>query len=182
MDVNARRNEILKILEKSTTPITATNLANRFGVSRQVIVSDISVIRASGIEITALARGYIIEKPNKISKIFKVIHSDEDVERELGLIVDFGGTVDDVFVFHRVYGKICAPMGIKNHADIKYFLAEIASGKSSLLKNVTAGYHYHTVSATKQEILDKIELALKENGFLAPLKMYEPIGMDKNRY
>ena len=48
-------------------------------------------------------------------------------------------------------------------------------GKSSLLKNVTSGYHYHTVRADSEEILDLIGQRLKEQGFLAPLQGYEPV-------
>lgn len=182
MNANERREKIIKRLQKADKPMTATVLAEIFGVSRQAIVGDISVIRASGVDVTSLVRGYIIEKKEVYTKIFKVIHSDEDVEKELGLIVDLGGTIVDVFVFHRVYGKLSAPMGIKSRLQIKQFLDEIASGKSSLLKNVTAGYHYHTVSAESEDIINKIEKALSENGFIAPLKPYEPIGIGENRY
>ena len=111
-----------------------------------------------------------------------MIHSDEEVREELGLIVDMKGFVEDVFVFHRVYGKLSAYIGIGNHEDIEGFLKEIKSGKSSLLKNVTSGYHYHTVTAISEEVLDKIQQKLAEKGFLAPLKPYEPVGLGESRY
>ena len=107
------------------------------------------------------------------------MHSDEDVETELNLIVDAGGTVDDIFVYHKVYGTVRAQMGIKNRLQVKEFLDNIATGKSSLLKNVTAGYHYHTVSADNAELLDVIESQLREKGFLAPLQEYEPNEINK---
>jgi transcriptional regulator of NAD metabolism len=182
MNAKERREDILKRLCKADKPISASVFAELYGVSRQVIVGDVAMLRASGVEINALVRGYYIEKRESCSKIFKVLHSDEEVEKELGLIVDLGGKVEDVFVFHRVYGKLSAPMGIETREQIKQFLAEIASGKSSLLKNVTAGYHYHTVSAPTKEIIEKIEKALLENGLLAPLKSFEPIGIGENRY
>lgn len=59
-------------------------------------------------------------------------------------IVDLGGTVEDVFVYHKVYGVLRAEMNIKSRMDIRNYMEEIRSGKSSLLKNVTSGYHYHT--------------------------------------
>ena len=55
---------------------------------------------------------------------------------------------------------------------------DITSGKSSLLKNVTSGYHYHTVCAESNEILDAVQQSLKERGFLAPFKEYEPIEVE----
>ena len=63
--------------------------------------------------------------------------------------------------------------------QVKDFLENIATGKSSLLKNVTSGYHYHTVSADSMALLDGIEAQLKEKGFLAPLQEYEPNEINK---
>ena len=181
MNGEARRNEILNRLPKAQSPISASAFAEAFGVSRQVIVQDIALLRATGSSITSLARGYVLEKTTALSRVFKVNHLDDDVERELNLIVDAGGTIEDIFVYHKVYGTVRAQMGIKNRLQVKSFLENIASGKSSLLKNVTSGYHYHTVSADSEEILDVIEKQLKENGFLAPLQEYEPNEIIKNK-
>ncbi len=179
MTAETRRKEILDRLTKAVSPVSASSLAKEFGVSRQVIVGDIAIIRASGYKIEALARGYMLEKSAKAARIFKVQHSDEDVETELNLIVDHGGCVEDVFIFHKFYGTVRAPMDIKNRSHVKQFLADIASGKSSLLKNVTSGYHYHTVTAESADILSDIKRALSENGFLAPLQEFEPEGLDQ---
>ena len=46
------------------------------------------------------------------------------------------------------------------------FIGDIKSGKSSPLKNITSNYHYHTVSAESEEILDEIEEMLRAKGFL----------------
>ena len=180
MNGEMRRREILNRLSGAETPISASTLAEMFGVSRHVIVQDIALLRATGSAITSLARGYILERPTTFSRVFKVNHTDEDVEKELNLIVDAGGTVEDIFIYHKVYGTVRAPMGIKNRLQVQSFLDGIASGKSSLLKNVTSGYHYHTVSADNAETLDVIERHLRENGFLAPLQEYEPNEMLKH--
>ena len=66
-------------------------------------------------------------------------------------------------------------MNIKSRMDIRNYLEEISSGKSSLLKNVTSGYHYHTVRADSVEILDMIQEELNKRGFLAELQDYEPV-------
>ena len=63
---------------------------------------------------------------------------------------------------------------------MQHFLKNISEGKSSLLKNVTAGYHYHTVSADDTETLKRIEDKLWEYGFLAPLQAYEPSELKKD--
>ena len=43
-------------------------------------------------------------------------------------------------------------------------------GKSTLLKNVTSDYHYHTICADSEDILDAIEKELKNYGFLVSPK------------
>lgn len=174
MDGDVRRNEIVCCLSEATAPVSATALAKKYNVSRQCIVQDIALLRANGVKIEALARGYQLQKDTTCKRVFKVIHSDEDVEKELNCIVDAGGVVDDVFVFHKVYGKVHAVMDIRSRLNVRQFLENIRSGKSSLLKNVTGGYHYHTISAESEEILNLIEEILKNEGFLAPLQPYEP--------
>ena len=175
-----RRQGILKRLSASASPVSASTLSEEFGVSRQIIVKDIAHLRLNGYSIPALSKGYVLDKKPLAEKVFKIIHSDEDVEKELNLVVDSGGTVEDVFIYHKVYHKVSAPMSIKSRLDVKNFLENIASGKSSLLKNVTSGYHYHTISAKDYETLDIIENKLKESGFLAPLQEYEPSEIHRN--
>ncbi|MBE7039908.1 MAG: transcription repressor NadR [Ruminococcaceae bacterium] len=169
-----RRENILKLLKSADGPVSAGSMAELYGVSRQIIVSDIARLRDKGIAISSLSRGYVLEQKPRCEKVFKVIHSDEDSEKELNLIVELNGEVKDVFVYHKFYGIVSAKMDIKTKKDIKLYLSNIASGKSSHLKNVTSGYHYHTVTADSDEILEEIEEKLWENGFLAKLKEYEP--------
>ena len=174
MNAKERREKILKHLEAQKDVISATALSKIMGVSRQVIVNDIAFLRAEGNEILSFARGYQIERKTVCERAFKLLHSDDDVEKELNLIVDLGGTVVDVFVYHRSYGLIRARMDIKSRLDVTSFLNDIKTGKSSLLKNVTSGYHYHTIRADSEKALDLIEKSLNENGFLAPLQDFEP--------
>ena len=128
MKCEARRQEILNILAESSKPVSASILSEKFGVSRQIIVKDIAQIRADGIEISALARGYVLVNKGRPTKVFKNFHSDEDVEKELTLIVDLGGTVEDVFIYHKAYNKVTAPMNIKSRRDVSIFLENIATG------------------------------------------------------
>ncbi|MBQ4527694.1 MAG: transcription repressor NadR [Clostridia bacterium] len=174
MNAEQRRKEIVGIMMLEHKPVSGGHLSEILGVSRQIIVQDISALKAAGYEILSTHSGYVLHTKTLNSKVFKVIHSDEDVQKELNLIVDLGGIVDDVFVYHKVYNKVTAPMGIKSRHDVEVFVNSIASGKSSLLKNVTSGYHYHTVLAENAQTLDLIEKKLKECGFLAKLQEYEP--------
>ncbi len=175
-----RRLKIIELLNHSDTPLSGTALARQVGVSRQVIVQDIALLRANSHNIVSTNQGYLLADSPGVSRVFKVIHTDEEAEDELSLIVDCGGRVEDVFVSHKIYNIVKAPMNIRSRLDVKHFMDDLASGKSSLLKNVTSGYHYHTVTADSEEILDYIHEALKKRGFLAPLQDYEPVDFHNN--
>ena len=170
-----RRKQLLNILSSSNNPVSGGTLAKELNVSRQIIVQDISLLRANGATIFSTNKGYLLQEDRKYSRVFKVYHTDDQVEEELSTIVDAGGQIRDVFVYHKVYGVLKADMGIKSRRDIRSYMEEISSGKSSLLKNVTSGYHYHTIDAESEEILDAIQEELQQKGFLAKLQDYEPV-------
>lgn len=165
-----RRNRIIEILSESSEAVSGSTLSKMLNVSRQVIVTDMALLRASTNEIISTNSGYLISKKNEISagakRIFKVSHTDEQIEEELSSIVDLGGTILDVFVEHRVYGTISAPLNISNKRDIQNFLSDLKSGVSTPLKNITHNYHYHTITAKNEAVLGEIEAVLKEKGFL----------------
>ena len=175
MSGQERREEIIKIIKNSGRPVAGTDLANKLGVSRQVIVQDMALIRANGIEVMATNRGYVIQESKDVSRVFKVIHSNEQVEDELNLFVDLGGKVEDVFVYHKVYGVIKATLNIKSRRDVKSYMEGISSGKSTNLLNLTSNYHYHTITTEDEETLDLIQDELNKKGFLAKLQDYEPV-------
>lgn len=164
MNGEERRRQIAATI--GADPVTATALAERFGVSRQVIVQDVAILRAEGAAIVSTNRGYVAAGGVRCKRVFKVRHSDADTEAELFCVADEGGCVENVFVHHKVYGTISAPMGIDSRSKAREFMRKIESGKSALLKNVTSGYHYHTVSAESEEVLDVIENKLRTLGFL----------------
>ena len=170
-----RRKQILELMAAAAKPLSGTALGRATGVSRQVVVQDIALLRTEGQPIIATARGYLLDKPQPkgIVRLFKTCHSNEQTEDELTAIVDLGGCVLDVLVNHRIYGKITAPLHIKNRRDIKHFLADIKSGKSSPLLNITSGYHFHHIAADSEEILEEVQQALSDKGYLRQLQPYE---------
>lgn len=170
MTGSERRTNIIEQIKSSTSPVSGKALADFFHVSRQVIVQDIALIRASGYDILSTNRGYILNAPLCYSRLFKVQHSDEALEHELNSIVDLGGTIVNVFVNHHVYGKIEADLNIRSRRQVLSFVADIKSGKSSPLKNITSNYHYHKVEADSEETLDMIEHMLKDHGYLVEAK------------
>lgn len=181
MTGSERREGIIQKLRESGTPVPGKELAVSYEVSRQVIVQDIALIRASGHEIISTNRGYILNAPKKAVKIFKVQHEDGQLEEELCAIVDLGGTVENVMVNHRVYGHIEAELNISSRRNVAEFLMDIRSGKSSPLKNITSNYHYHTVSADSEETLDLIEAMLQEKRFLVSGNDSKAGGKDMRR-
>lgn len=161
-----RREAIIEQIRESAVPVSGKKLAESYDVSRQVIVQDIALIRAAGHDILSTNRGYIINEPHSVARVFKVKHTDEQVEEELNSIVDLGGRMRNVMVNHRVYGHLEAELNISSRRRVTEFLRDLESGKSSPLKNITSGYHYHTVEADSEETLDMIGEMLEEKGFL----------------
>lgn len=58
MTAQERRNAILSHLQRGKSPLSATALAGLLGVSRQVIVGDVALLRAGGVQIVSTSRGY----------------------------------------------------------------------------------------------------------------------------
>ena len=166
MTGSERRNAIINQIRSSSNPVSGKTLATTYDVSRQVIVQDIALIRAAGYDIISTNRGYILSEDTAVSRTFKVRHTDSQLEEELNAIVDLGGCVKNVMVNHKVYGRMEAELNITSRRKVKEFLEEIRNGKSSPLKNITSGYHYHVVEADSEETLDLIEDMLREKGFL----------------
>lgn len=160
-----RRDSIIKMISDKS-PISGGSLSKSLDVSRQIIVSDIALLRAEGYDIISTNRGYFLNSPSGATIVVKVNHTDEQTEDELNTIVDLGGAVIDVFVHHKVYGKISADLNIRSRRNVKEFIENIKSGKSTPLKNITSNYHYHTISAENEEVLNIIVEELKNKGYL----------------
>ena len=163
-----RRENLINILKHQTEPISGSELSKLLGVSRQVIVQDIALLRASDITILSTTKGYLIyqTESQKVKRTLKVKHTTEQIEDELCTIVDNGGKILDVVVFHEVYGEIATELIIRNRQDVYDFVKKVKDKKIVPLKELTAGVHCHTIEADSEHILNQIELALKEKNYL----------------
>ena len=168
MKAKDRKRAIINLLITKKKAITGGELAKTFSVSRQIIVRDIVSLKDAGYDILSTHYGYLLHKAPFSERVLKFYHTTEQTEDELTTIIDLGGSVADVFVNHKVYGKIGVPLNLFSRAAINQFMEGVRSGKSTELMNITGGYHYHTIYANSDEILDKIEKALKAKGYLAP--------------
>ncbi|MBE5879201.1 MAG: transcription repressor NadR [Lachnospiraceae bacterium] len=168
MKADERRKAIVNHLLTVQNAVSGTALSEKFKVSRQIIVQDIAILKGLGYEILSTHSGYVIQSVPLKERVLKLWHTTEGTEEELNTIVRLGGTVVDVFVWHKVYGKITAPLNIFSELQVRQFMEGVRSGKSTELMHITGGYHYHTVRAESAEVLDEIEETLRKKGFLAP--------------
>ena len=60
MDGEQRRKEIIKLLETGIEPVSGASLEKQFGVSRQEILQDIALLRATDKNILSTNKGYVI--------------------------------------------------------------------------------------------------------------------------
>lgn len=164
----ARREQLLQMLRDSTAPISGSALARSLGVSRQVIVQDIALLRAVNKDILATTKGYVLysQQTEACHRIYWANHSDDAIADELNTIVDNGGKVLDVIIEHEIYGQITANLILENRRDVAEFCDRLKHSNAKPLNIIAGGTHYHTVEARSEVMLDNIERALREKGYL----------------
>ncbi len=168
MSNSERRSGILEILHKNNDMVTASQLAAEFGVSRQVIVSDIALLRAKGYPIAAERRGYFLKRDT--AGIYKTViccHDAEHVLEEFYAVVDHGGKVLDVIVEHPVYGQISANLNIASRYDAEEFVRKVSECHASQLCDLTDGLHIHTLLVPDEAAFVRIYHRLTDLGFAA---------------
>lgn len=172
MTAEQRREQIEKILMKNTEPITATTLSKQFSVSRQVIVGDVALMRAAGLNVTATPRGYILNVESDKDNIFTIacMHGNDNMQEELYTIVDNGGNIIDVTVEHPVYGEISGELYISTRYEADLFLEKIKKNEAQPLMNLTDGIHLHTINCSDKNSYERIIEALKKKNILLEQK------------
>ncbi|MCL2564676.1 MAG: transcription repressor NadR [Defluviitaleaceae bacterium] len=169
MDATLRRGTILEVITQSNVPISASTLAKKLNVSRQVIVGDIALLRAQGHEIVATARGYMMpefREPNQYIGKIACCHSAENTKEELYTMVDLGAIVMDVIIEHDLYGEITGQLNIKTYDDVDIFIDRIKSSEIKLLSELKSGVHLHTIACRDKGHFEQISHALSAAGFL----------------
>ncbi len=171
MKAKERRTEILNILKEASSPISASALANQLSVSRQVIVGDIALHRASGIKIAATPRGYIIENESAedfpFTGLLATKHTPGETRDELYTMVDYGGYVINVIIEHPIYGQITGPLDIASRHDADLFVESLNSNtEAKPLSTLTGGVHFHKIGCRSRENFELIKNALDDKGYL----------------
>lgn len=162
-----RRKEILEILSNAERAISATTLAEKFSVTRQIIVADIALLRAAGSSIRAEHRGYVIDRQHKgVQKKIVCSHDKEGTRDEFYAIVDNGGILLDVQVEHPIYGQISANLSIASRYDADEFIRATSASGAAHLSQLTGGIHIHTVVAPDEQSFERIYAELDRCGVL----------------
>lgn len=169
MTSEERRKNILKQIELTTEPLSATKLAKTFSVSRQSIVGDVALLRATGVPIIATARGYILEQTLKQGRYLQKIvcqHCALETADELTTIVELGGEILDVIVEHELYGEITGQLNIATPQAIQDFLTAQKNAGAKYLSELTGGIHTHTIATKTREDFETVQSALFHKGYL----------------
>lgn len=169
MHGDERRQAIIELLKRTQTPISGTQLAKQFGVSRQVVVQDIALIKSKMPNILSTHRGYLLQRGESLcERMYWVRHTNEQLQDELNIIVDNGGIVRNVIVEHEIYGMITVDLVLRSRKSVQDFMQKIQKAKAKPLKEITmSGEHGHLVQAETEEELDLIEAELGQKGYLA---------------
>ena len=167
MQAESRRHNIIGILTGAAGPVSPGKLAGMFGVSRQIIVGDIALLRASGIDITATPRGYVLTKSSEgIIHRIPCRHKPEEMREELQILVDNGCLVRDVIVEHPVYGQLVGQLDIVTRYDVDEFISKVMRSEAAPLSDLTGGIHLHTIFCPDEEAYRRVLEKLRKSGFL----------------
>ncbi|HEY8892242.1 MAG TPA: transcription repressor NadR [Clostridium sp.] len=168
MNSKERREYIRNLLIENNITYKGQLLAEQLGVTRQVIVKDIAIIRAEGVNIIATPEGYLIpsEESHYVRRVIAVSHGRDDIYNELECIVKFGGVIEDVTVEHPLYGEIRSMLMIKTLMEIEEFAKKFKEPSVQPLSSLTKGIHLHTIRADNAEIIEAIIKELKDKNYL----------------
>lgn len=165
-----RRNLILNWLKESNEPLTGSKLAEKTNVSRQVIVQDVSLLKAKNEPIIATSGGYIYltnnTNPDHKRWVIACQHESEQTLDELLTIIEYGVLVRDVIVEHPVYGELTASLMLSNKLQVEQFVKNVREKNASYLLELTDGVHLHTIEAENEEQLQAACDSLQEKGYL----------------
>ena len=160
-----RKAAIIEAIRTSETPVSASALARKLHVSRQIIVGDIALIRASGTQIIATPRRYVWERSNAGSeRKIAVLHAPQQMREELYTIVDQGAEVVDVIVEHPTYGQLVGQLQLSSRYDVDQFIDRMQGNEP--LSQLTHGVHLHTIRCRDAAVFERVENALRKKGLL----------------
>lgn len=168
MENTERRRLILQQLKTADSALTGRELALLCKVSRQIIVSDIAMLRAEGEKILATSQGYLIEQVHSHELKALLLYSDGQnaLIRELELIVDNGGLIRGVSIEYGPYGCLSAKVMLGSRRDIRRWMENLDEIGMKPLALLAGGTHRLLVEMENEEEQEEICRLLKETGYL----------------
>lgn len=165
-----RRDRLLGILRGAEVPVTGSALADELGVSRQVIVNDVAIVRACGEPVLGSSRGYLLtdDADDRPLATIACRHDVEGSRRELEVLVDRGLTVVDVVVEHPLYGEVAANLHVRSRADVDRAVELLDADGAQPLFALADGVHVHRVRFPNADALEAARRELAEAGILLP--------------
>ncbi len=166
VEKEARLEKLRAALISSSEPITGSELSATFGVTRQVVVHDIAILRARGLDVVSTPRGYLVHSVRETGQeyILSVCHTPDLTATELYTLVDYGIHVNDVQVEHPVYGELRGSLHISSRRDVDLFLKQLKESGASLLSALTEGQHMHNVEAPDERRFMEATAELRRHG------------------
>ena len=119
-----RRKKLIFLMRESEQPLSGTQLGQVTGVSRQVVVGDVALLRAAGSPIVATPRGYVLGGGQEGSGVRCTVacrHGLDGLLDELYTVADCGCGVLDVTVEHPVYGQLSGQLQVFSRYDADVF-------------------------------------------------------------
>lgn len=167
MNAQTRRETIMEVLRRETQPISASTLAKRFNVSRQIIVGDVALLRAGGADISATPKGYLLAR-DKGGIVRQIVcnHTGEQMGEELYICVDNGCCVLDVIVEHAVYGQLAGQLQVSTRYEVNQFLDLASQDSVHALSELTDGIHIHTLRCPDEVAFQRVCKELDAKGYL----------------
>lgn len=161
-----RKTTIMARLQDSATPISASVLAKELGVTRQVIVGDVALLRASGSSIIATPRGYLLDRRESTRHVISSSHESDRVLEELYIILDCGCGVLDVKITHAVYGEITCELLIFTREEAVNFVNRLKEHDVQPLSAISSNrVHHHTLQCPSEKHFRQVQEMLKARGF-----------------
>jgi len=166
-----RRAYIRSALQQADAPLTATYFAQKLSVSRQIIVGDVAILRASGLNILATPRGYLCSSsasdPFPFTGMLVCRHEASQLRDELYTIVDYGATVIDVSIEHAIYGELCGKLNLSSRYEVDQFIQRVEQEKNSApISSLTEGVHLHRIGCRDSATFERIKESLAAQGIL----------------
>jgi transcriptional regulator of NAD metabolism len=165
-----RRQELLRTLRMSGEPVLGSELAKQFGVSRQVLVQDMAILRAAGSDVIATPRGYLLRNPEPVAHrdVLHLQHDRGALGDEMTIMVDLGIRILDDVIDHPVFGALRTDLYVSSRQDVQELIERLDATDSLPLQELTGGRHSHTVESARPDLLSKARDELQRRGYLAP--------------